>query len=175
MDVSPSIELFEKILEAQGISIEFYHYNEEDKIRKLKRVVNRRNHNKPPYIFLGELLAGILKNFNEEKFLIITDSEIYTTTIPPMRIKGVSIPSYGISIVSVSYLKGKEHNFLYDSLAKMILDEIGHLYGLQDHYIIIKPQKILEDFKIISECVMDKIKIYRGLRDWLEFYTSKFL
>lgn len=92
-----------------------------------------------------------------------------------MRIKGVSIPSYGISIVSVSYLKSKKHNFLYDSLAKMILYEMGHLYGLQDHYIIIKPQKILEDFKIISECVMDKIKISGGLRDWLEFYTSKFL
>jgi hypothetical protein len=53
IDVSSSIQLVEKILKAQGISIEFYNYNEEDKIRKLKRVVNRRNHNKPPYIFLN--------------------------------------------------------------------------------------------------------------------------
>jgi hypothetical protein len=28
MDVSSSIELVEKILEAQGVSIEFYNYNE---------------------------------------------------------------------------------------------------------------------------------------------------
>jgi CHASE2 domain-containing sensor protein len=90
IDVSSSIQLVEKMLEAQGISIEFYNYNEEDKIRKLKRVVNRRNHNKPPYIFLNELLDEYLKNFNEENFLVITDSEIYTATIPPMKIKGVS-------------------------------------------------------------------------------------
>lgn len=111
----------------------------------------------------------------KKNFLVITDSEIYTATIPPMKIKGFSPPSYEISIVSALYLKDKEHNVLYDSLANTILHEIGHLYGLQDHYITIKPQKIQEDFKITSEFFMDKIKISGSLIDWLEFYASKFL
>jgi predicted Zn-dependent protease len=175
INLSSSIELAEKILKAQGINIEFYHYEEDDKIKKLKAVVNRRHPDKPPYAFLNELLYEYFRNFTEGTFLIITDSEVYTQSIPPIQIKGVSIPSYGISVVSISYLKDKKDNGLYHSLTNTILHEIGHLYGLKDHYIKIKPQKIFENFKITSDCVMDKIKIAGGLRDWLEFYISKFL
>ena len=125
-----------------------------------------------PFVDISKLLKKYSKR-SEEKILLITDCQLYDDMqVPPRKVVGIAFPTYGFAAVSTYGPEYKEIS--YNCLAQTIVHEIGHLYGLNDHYIMVSLKDVIENRIVNSNCVMDKLRISTTLFDELRlpFLTS---